>query len=317
MERSAMLKVNIQSFKYPTSEKEILSQVSFQLKKGEHLAVLGESGCGKSTLLHLVYGLLNLDKGEIFYGNKQLFGPSHNLIPGHDCMKLVSQEFNLMPFTSVAENVGEHLTRVDKAADNNRIEELLTTVGLLEIKDQRVQSLSGGQKQRVVLAKALANAPEVLLLDEPFSSIDTFRKNNLRRNLFNYIRKHNISCITATHDAEEALAFSDKLLVLKEGHMLQFGAPDEVYASAASIYEKGFFGEVSVLEAGILSEEELVLLPHELEISAEKTRLKVSISNNYFKGSHYLIEATFNGSKIYFQNSLKVTQRDIFLKLKA
>tara|TARA_A100000171_G_scaffold52996_1_gene75201 strand:- start:13082 stop:14020 length:939 start_codon:yes stop_codon:yes gene_type:complete len=310
-----MLKVNIQSFQYPNSDKEVLSQVSFQLKKGEHLAILGESGCGKSTLLHIIYGLLNLEKGKIFYGTKQLFGPSHNLIPGHDCMKLVSQEFNLMPYTSVAENVGEHLTRQDKVEDSKKIDEVLTTVGLLEIKEQKVTSLSGGQKQRVMLAKALVNAPEVFLLDEPFSSIDTLRKNQLRHSLFDYLKKHNIACITATHDAEEALSFSDMLLVLKDGKALQYGAPDQVYASATSVYEKGFFGEVSCIEAGILSDEELVLLPHELEVSAVATNFKVRIAQNYFKGSHYLVEANFNGKKVYFQNPEKIIEETVFLKL--
>lgn len=311
-----MLNVNIQSFKYPTSEKEILLQVSFQLKKGEHLAILGESGCGKSTVLHLIYGLLNLDKGEIYYEKKQLFGPSHNLIPGHDCMKLVSQEHNLMPFISVAENIGENLSRVNIEADHKRIDEVLKTVGLLDTKNRKVKSLSGGQKQRVALARALANAPEVLLLDEPFSSIDTFRKNHLRRDLFNYIKKHNITCITATHDAEEALAFSNRLLLLKNGEILQFGEPFAVYASATSVYEKGFYGEVSVIEAGVFSAEQLVLLPNELEISEEKTNLKVSITENYFKGSHYLVESIFDDNIIYFKSLIKVIKPEVFLKLK-
>ncbi len=312
-----MLKVNIKSFKYPTSEKEILSRVAFELKEGEHLAILGESGCGKSTLLHLIYGLLNLGKGEIYYGKKQLFGPSHNLIPGHRFMKLVSQEVSLMPFTSVAENVGEHLTRINKTKDINRINEILETVGLLDIRNQKVQTLSGGQKQRVSLAKALANTPAILLLDEPFSSIDTFRKNPLRRNLFNFAKKNSITCITATHDADEALTFSDKMLILKDGKMLQFGFPSEVYGNAVSVYEKGFYNDVSVIEAGIFSEKEIVLLPDELEISETKTNLMVTVNENYFKGSHYLVAATFNNTSIYFESSIKITKREVYLKLRA
>lgn len=311
-----MLQVNIQSFKYPNSEKKILSQVSFQLKKGEHLAVLGESGCGKSTLLHLIYGLFNVDEGKIFLGNKQLFGPSHNLIPGHNFMKLVSQESTLMPFTSIAENVRENLPRINRAEDTKRSDEVLATVGLLDIKNQKVQSLSGGQKQRVALAKALANAPEVLLLDEPFSSIDAFRKNHLRRTLFNYLKKQNITCITATHDAEEALAFSDNLLVLKEGQIVQYGTPEKNYAAANSVYEKGFFGETSVIEAGVFSEKELVLLPHELEVSAEKTNLKVTVVTCYFKGNHYLIESVFNGKSVFFNHPEALKKAKAFLRLK-
>lgn len=309
-----MVYVNIQSFRYPASEKTILSEVAFELKKGECLSVLGQSGCGKSTLLHLVYGVLDLNKGTIFYGKKQLFGPSHNLIPGHNFMKLVSQQSNLMPFTSVAENVSEHLTRHDRAEDDERIDELLSAVGLLDIKNQKVKLLSGGQKQRVALAKALANTPEVLLLDEPFSSIDTFLKNKLRRNLFAYLKKHNISCITATHDAEEALAFSDKLLVLKDGNVLQFGTPAAVYASATSVYEKGFYGEISAVPAGILSEKELLLFPHQLSVSEKKTNLKVQIKRSYFKGHAYLVSCEWN-NKIFFFEYDKILQKDAFVYL--
>ena len=205
-----MLNVTITSFQYPTSNKEILSNVNFKLEQGKQLAILGESGCGKSTLLHLIFGLLNLDNGEIYYGKQQLFGPSHNLIPGHDFMKLVSQDLDLMPFTSVAENVGEHLSRIDTSEDTKKIDEVLSVVGLLPFKNRKVNTLSGGQKQRVALAKALANEPKVLLLDEPFSSIDAFLKNKLRRELYRYLQQHQITCIIATHDADEALAFSDR-----------------------------------------------------------------------------------------------------------
>jgi len=311
-----MLKVNIKSFSYPISEKEILSEVSFQLKKGEHLAILGESGCGKSTLLHLIYGLLNLEQGEIFFGNKQLFGPSHNLIPGHGFMKLVSQENNLMPYTSVAENVGEHLTRIDKAEDNKKIDEVLGAVGLLESRNKKVKSLSGGQKQRVALAKALANTPKVLLLDEPFSSIDTFRKNHLRRDLFTYLRKQDITCLTATHDAEEALGFSDRLLVLKEGHMLQYGTPEAVYESASSVYEKGFYDEVFTVPAGILSEKELHLYPHQVKFSTKTTAIKATVKTSYYKGSTYLILCEWNSRTIFFEHFEQLTKDEqVYLTL--
>lgn len=310
-----MLNVNIQSFKYPTTEKVILSQINFLLKNGEHLAILGESGCGKSTLLHLIYGLLNLDSGKITYNKTPLFGPSHNLIPGHTFMKLVSQEVNLMPYTSVEENVAEHLSRLDLTEDNNRVNELLETVQLLSYKNQKVQDLSGGQKQRVSLARALAKQPKILLLDEPFSSIDTFKKNALRRTLFRYLKKHSISCVMATHDANEALAFADTIALLEHGTIIKYGAAKDVYDAADSVYEKGFFGEVSVIPSGIFSQEEQLLLPHELTISEEKTALKTLIENAYFQGSHYLVEGNFRGKKVYFNHPTLVTETQVYLKL--
>ncbi|MFT5078496.1 MAG: iron(III) transport system ATP-binding protein, partial [Patiriisocius sp.] len=184
-----MLDINIDSFAYPDTEnKSVLQQVSFTLKQGEHLAVLGESGCGKSTLLHLIYGLINLSDGSIHHNKNKLLGPKHNLIPGEPFMKLVAQELDIMPFISVAENIASHLDRNDRAKDDARVDDLLDVVQLTPFKHVKVKNLSGGQKQRVAIAKALAQQPEVLLLDEPFSSIDTFLKNTLRRSFFNYTR---------------------------------------------------------------------------------------------------------------------------------
>ena len=206
-----MLSVQITSFSY--AEKEILSDITFQLKAGEHLAVLGESGSGKSTLLHIIYGLLHVEQGSLSWEDKKLLGPNHNLIPGESFMKMVTQEYDLMPFTTVADNIATHLSRLHMEKDEQRVEQLLEVVDMMSFKSSLVKNLSGGQKQRVALAKALANEPKLILLDEPFSSIDTFRKNKLRRNLFSYLKEQGISCITATHDSDEALSFSDTLLI--------------------------------------------------------------------------------------------------------
>jgi len=309
-----MLEVSIESFSY--AKEEILSEIEFVLQEGEHLAVLGESGCGKSTLLHLVYGLLQLNKGSIRYKETPLLGPSHNIVPGESFMKLVAQEFNVMPYISVAENIATHLSRLDREKDNERIDELLEVVDLSAFKDTHVQYLSGGQKQRVVLAKALANEPEILLLDEPFSHIDTFRKNILRRKLFGYLKENNITCITSTHDAEEALAFSDQMLMLKQGKSIRLGTPDDIYSSLNSSYELGFFGEITEVPAGILSKESLLLLPHQLKVATSETNLEVTVLNSYFKGNYHLVEAVFDQNSVFFNHFESIPkEKRIFLSL--
>ena len=313
-----MLKVEINSFAY--SEKTILKNVSFTLKPGEHLSILGESGCGKSTLLHLIYGLLHLENGSIFYNGKKLLGPTKALIAGEPFMKLVAQEFNIMPFTTVAENLGSHLSGLDEEKDKKRIDELLEVVEMESFKNTMVKNLSGGQKQRVALAKALANEPEILLLDEPFSNIDVFRKNKLRRKIFNYLKEKNISCITATHDNEEALSFSDQILMLKNGSKEMFGTPQFIYENVSTEYQAGFFGEANLLSKSLISSEvsseEIIIFPHQLKISEEKTKLEVIVKKSYFKGSHYLIEADFKGKTIYFNHvfSLKKDEQ-CYLKI--
>jgi ABC-type Fe3+/spermidine/putrescine transport system ATPase subunit len=303
-----MLKVEIDSFSY--SEKTILKNIHFTFKPGEHLSILGESGCGKSTLLHLIYGLLHLENGAIFYNEKKLLGPTKTLIPGETFMKLVAQEFNIMPFTTVAENLGSHLSRLDEEKDEKRIDELLEVVEMKAFKNTLVKNLSGGQKQRVALAKALANEPEILLLDEPFSNIDVFRKNKLQRKIFNYLKENNISCITATHDSEEALAFSDQILMLKDGSKEMFGTPQFIYKNVATEYQAGFFGEANVLPKKLFSSEEtsekMVVFPHQLEISDEKTALEVIVKKSYFKGTHFLVEATFKDETIFFNSSISL-----------
>lgn len=305
-----MLKVDIKSFSY--SEKSVLHNVHFTLKPGQHLSILGESGCGKSTVLHLVYGLLHLEGGTIHYNDKKLLGPTKTLIPGEPFMKLVAQEFNIMPFTTVAENLGTHLSRLDEEKDEKRIDELLEVVELTAFKNTLVKNLSGGQKQRVALAKALAKAPEILLLDEPFSNIDTFRKNKLQRQIFAYLKEKNISCITATHDSEEALAFSDQILILKNGTVEISGTPQYIYNNVATPYQARFFGEVNLLPKTLFSRgnpsgtdnEKIIFFPHQLKVSETKKPLQVKVANCYFKGSHYLVEALWNEQHIFFKHDL-------------
>lgn len=311
-----MLNVSIESFAY--SEREILQNISFTLQQGDHLVLLGESGCGKSTLLHLIYGLLHLEHGTIHWNKKQLMGPSHTLIPGEPFIKLVAQEFNVMPFISVSENIATYLSRQDSKADAVRVAELLKVVDLEDASETMVKHLSGGQKQRVALAKALANAPELLLLDEPFSHIDSFRKNKLKRNLFEYLKENNITCITATHDSDEALSYADEIIMLKNGTIETSGKPEDIYKNVATEYQASFFGEMNLLPLSLFSttntSEECILFPHQLEVTKKKTNLQVSVKKSYFKGGFYLILGHWKGKNVFFTHS-EVIKRGTVIQL--
>ena len=303
-----MLKVNIDSFAY--SEKEILKSISFSAKRGEHLVLLGESGCGKSTLLHLIYGLLHLEYGVIHWNEKLLMGPTNNLVPGEPFIKLVAQEFNVMPFTTVSENVATYLSRQDLKSDAARVAELLKVVDLEDVSETMVNHLSGGQKQRVTLAKALAKEPELLLLDEPFSHIDGFLKNKLRRGLYAYLKQKNIACITATHDSDEALAYADEIIMLKNGTVEMSGSPEYIYRNVSTVYQAGFFGEVNELPASLFtqtnSSETLILFPHQLEVTNKMTKLQVEVKKSYFKGSFYLIKSNWNAESVFFTHASSI-----------
>ena len=309
-----MLKVTIKDFSYPnTPEVLILKDIVFSLKEGEHLAVLGESGCGKSTLLHLIYGLLHLENGLLFWKEKQLLGPQHNLVPGELVMKLVAQEFNVMPFISVAENIATHLKRNNKEQDAARVDELLEVVALQEYKNTKVKNLSGGQKQRVALAKALANTPEVILLDEPFSNIDTFRKNKLRRNLYGYLKDNNITCVTATHDSDEALGFADTILMLRDGTKEMIGSPQEIISNLKTPYQAGFFGSGSVIDTaifkGVKKEALRTVLPHELKISKTPTPVSGVILKQYFKGHYYEVQVQTPEGVLFLNHPTKLEEK--------
>lgn len=318
-----MLSVQINTFHYEAfPEKEILNDISFQVKQGTHLALLGESGCGKSTVLHLIYGTLELSKGQILYNNEQLWGPSRNLIPGHSFMKLVEQEYNIMPFISVAENIAAHLDRKDKTEDETRVNRLLEVVGLTAHKNTKAKHLSGGQKQRVALAKALAKKPKVILLDEPFSSIDTFQKTTLRRTLFQFLKEEGITCITATHESEEALSFADEIIILKKGKIHTKGTPTAIYNTITSDYQGRFFDDVTTLGGALLGlqpgSKKHYLLPHQLKISESKTPLKVVVKNNFFKGAYYRVLAlSGKNQEVYFNHHSKLSKDvPVFLKYK-
>jgi ABC-type sulfate/molybdate transport systems ATPase subunit len=313
-----MLKVNIRSFSY--GQTEILKDIRFELEPGKHLAVLGESGCGKSTLLHLIYGLLQLEKGSLHWGKLALKGPKFNLVPGEPFIKLVAQEFNVMPFITVAENVAEFLPRRNLEKDSERVHELLEVVDLSAFSETMVKHLSGGQKQRVALARALAKQPELLLLDEPFSHIDTFRKNKLRRKLYRYLKQKNIACITATHDSAEALAFSDHLLLLKDGTIEAIGLPEQIYHSVPNIYQAGFFDEVNEFPAGTFdlnsNSDSIILFPHQLILTEAVTEVEVEVKQVFFKGSHHLVRAVWNDKEVFFNHPSTLDPGSLcFLKL--
>ena len=307
-----MLKVDITDFGY--TEETVLKNLDFTVEKGKHISILGESGCGKSTLLKIIYGLLHVENGTIFWNDNELLGPNFNLVPGEPFIKYLAQDFDLMPYISVADNIGKHLSRRFMQQREERINELLEVVDMTAFADVHVKLLSGGQKQRVALARAIAKEPELLLLDEPFSHIDNFRRNALRRNLYAYLKKENITCITATHDSEEALSFSDEIKMMREGQFIQTATPEALFKNPKNAYVASFFGDVNSLE---LDGKQRLIMPHQLQVSQEETPIKASVLKSYFKGSYYLVEAEALEQKIYF-NAAETLEKDtaVYLKLK-
>ena len=300
-----MLQVQNISFSYDA--KKVIKQMNFTIQKGQNIAIIGESGCGKSTLLKLIYGLYDSDEGQIFWNETEVLGTKFNLVPGMSFMKYLSQDFDLMPYITVAENVGKYLSNANIEKKQQRIQELLEIVEMSDFSNVKAKYLSGGQQQRVALARVLALEPEVLLLDEPFSQIDNFRKNALRRNLFAYLKSRGITCIVATHDSTDSLSFAEETIVLQDGELIVKANSLALYKDPSNKYIASLFGEVNELKKSQFSEiegddEMLLLYPHQLKIT-DNGALKVVVKQSYFKGSHYLIKAVANRNVIFFDHN--------------
>ncbi len=314
-----MLEVQSLTFAYETTP--ILEEIGFELKEGELVALMGESGCGKSTLLKLLYGELPFENGEIRWKDHPIKGPAYQLLPGGPFVKYLAQDFDLMPFISVEENVRKFLSLNDPEHADARTEELLDVMELAPFRDRHVRYLSGGQQQRVALARVLANPPELLLLDEPFSHIDHFRRNALRRKLFRYLRKNRVTVLYATHDYHDVLPFADRVMVLQKGEILDFRETHALYEQPGRLYTATLLGEANLIPIEILKSyasttRRIIVYAHELKMSS-KSGLKVWVKETYYMGAYYRVcGETENEMDIYFNaDTPPETGSEVFLNV--
>ncbi|WP_299435479.1 ABC transporter ATP-binding protein [uncultured Aquimarina sp.] len=303
-----MLTVQNVSFAYDTVP--VLKNINFTIEKGQHIALIGASGCGKSTLLKIIYGLLDVDQGTLFWDDQKILGPAYNLVPGQENMKYLSQGFELQSYRTVVENIGQHLSNFEPELKIGRVNELLEIVEMTPFANTKVENLSGGQKQRVALAKSLAKRPQLLLLDEPFGNIDNFRRSSLRRNLFAYLKRNKITSITATHDKTDILSFAEETIVIHKGEIVNKGNTHNIYNNPKNYYIASLFGEVNQLTITTFlpnssNDDTILLYPHEIQI-VENSDLKASVKKSYFNGNHFLIEAVFKNQVIFIEHSIAI-----------
>ena len=222
-------------------------EVSLAVRRGEIMAVVGESGCGKSTLLRLVAGLEVPDAGTIEIGGRTVAGDGRWVAPEGRGVGMVFQDFALFPHMTVEGNVRYGLRGIARAERAARVAEMLDLVGLAGLGQRYPHQLSGGQQQRVALARALAGAPDVLLLDEPFSNLDTALKRTLREEVRAILERTGTTTLLVVHDAEDVMMLADRAAVLRAGRVLQEGDPDTLYRKPRDEYVAHFFGETNVL----------------------------------------------------------------------
>lgn len=232
-----------------------VKNISFQLEKGELVSFLGPSGCGKTTLLNIIGGFVKNDSGSIYLEDKDIteYPPEKREIV------TVFQNYALFPHMNVVENVkyGLKYRGYNKEEQIKLAKEYLKIVGLEGYEKNSVGELSGGQQQRVALARALVLQPKILLLDEPFSNLDAKLKIAMREEIKELQKRLGISMIFVTHDQEEALSISDRIVVMSNGEIVQIGKPEEIYYSPKNRYIAEFIGKINFLEIGNKRPEEI------------------------------------------------------------
>ncbi len=228
-------------------DEPVLVDVSLTVEPGEALALLGPSGCGKSTLLRIIAGLERPEQGSVDIADRRVVGDGRWVPPEDRSVGLVFQDWALFPHMSVAKNVAYGLSRAER--NGTRVGETLEMVGLGGLDARMPATLSGGQQQRVALARALAPRTGVLLLDEPFSNLDTSLRVEVRSEVHRLLLDLGITSIYVTHDQEEAFVLGDRVAVMHDGRIEQVARPAELYTSPATRWIAGFVGGAAFLPA--------------------------------------------------------------------
>lgn len=277
---------------------EILKNISLEIQTGEFVSLLGASGCGKSTLLKSIAGLLEVEAGDIGIDGSSIL----NMAPEKRGTVIVFQDLRLFPHMTVEKNIGfsMELKNVSKEQRKKKVAELLEAVQLPGFEKRKIREMSGGQRQRVALARALAADPRILLLDEPFSSLDENLRDEMGRLVKKLHTEMRLTTIMVTHDKAEAMKFSDRIALMQEGEILQYGTPEELFFRPVSravadymgqtnyfrgIVEKGTFrSDAAVLDtAAADGEYDLMVRPSELRLSRENEQ-KYRVQEVLFEG---------------------------------
>jgi iron(III) transport system ATP-binding protein len=278
-----------------------VNAVSFTQQTLERIAISGETGSGKSTLLKMIAGLIQPDSGTISFEGKRIAGPEEKLVAGHPNIAYLSQHFELQKFLRV-EQVLEYANKLT----TDEAQTLFEICRIDHLLKRKTDELSGGEKQRIAIARLLISAPRLLLLDEPFSNLDMTQRNTLKTVLEDICKGLKITCILVSHDPQDVLTWADKILIMRNGKVVQKGVPESVYKMPVNSYTAGLFGKFSTVVVAETSmpipgrskirQKELYLRPENLRLVSKKDKsVRGSVTKVVFTGNTYELElATAN-----------------------
>lgn len=296
---------------YSPEQSAGVSDINLTINKGDFVAIVGESGSGKSTLLKLIYGTLAPNTGELSFKSEHIPGPHEKLIPGHDSMKMLSQDFNLNLYAKVYENIESMLSNENLQEKKQKSGDIMKLLGISALAEKRIVELSGGEQQRVALARAIITEPEVLLLDEPFSQLDSVLKTQFRADLKRLGNELGITIIMVSHDPVDGLTLADKMFILKDGLLIESGEPSQVYNRPSHIYTARLLGNAFSLPAeeaklmGIRCKGQNVMIyPEWVQLRSSWTSKKYEIEEIFFRGFYEDLLLARQGIKIHAVNNL-------------
>ncbi len=290
----------------------ILEDLSLDIKRNEFVTLLGPSGCGKTTTLRIIGGFVTPDSGQVLLEGKDIT----SLPTEQRCVNTVFQKYALFPHMTIEENIafGLKIKKKDDAYIREKVKYALDLVNLIGYEKRKPRSLSGGQQQRVAIARAIVNEPQILLLDEPLGALDLKLRQDMQKELIRLKEELGITFIYVTHDQEEALTMSDKIVVMNQGYIQQIGSPEDIYNEPQNAFVADFIGDANLIPGIMLKDElvqiqdttfvcvdkgfgnntpvDVVIRPEDVEIMERgKGIFPAVVTSVLFKGVHYEIMA--------------------------
>jgi ABC-type sulfate/molybdate transport systems ATPase subunit len=295
--------------------KPIVDDISFSQKAFQKIAIAGETGSGKSTLLKMIAGLVQPDKGMIYFNDKHVLGPEFKLIPGHSDIAYLSQHFELRN----AYRVEELLSYANKLTDEmaNAIFEVCMINHLAK---RKTDQLSGGERQRIAIAQLLIRSPKLLILDEPYSNLDLIHKNILKNVIREIGDSLQITCLMVSHDPSDLLPWADEIILMKAGIIVQQGKPEYVYRHPSSAYAAGLLGDYYILPsklsdafrkfAGFIENgKEIFVRPEYFKIVSEQDGIEATVRERNFLAGVYSLELSIADTNITIKTMQKHPQK--------